>query len=59
MNNIAARDAKRIIRELHSILLFTPSEALPHVAKGLARKYNLPQRLMLKAIARFTRTQRN
>ena len=59
MNNLATRDAKRIIRELHSILWFTPIEALPHVAKGLARKYNLPQRLMLKAMARFTRTQRN
>jgi hypothetical protein len=59
MNNLAARDAKRIIRELHPILWFTPIEALPYVAKGLARKYNLPQRLMLKAMARFTRTQRN
>jgi hypothetical protein len=58
MNNLNARDAKRIIRELHSILWFTPIEALPHVAKGLARKYNLPQRVMLKAMARFTRTQR-
>ena len=59
MNNTNTRDAKRIIRELHSILCFTPSEALPFVAKGLARKYNLPQRVMLKAMARFTRTQRN
>ena len=58
MNNINTRDAKRIIRELHSILWFTPTEALPYVAKGLARKYNLPQRVMLKAMARFTRITR-
>ena len=58
MNNINARDAKRIIRELRLILSATPIDALPHVAKGLAQSYNLPQRLMLKAMARFTRTQR-
>ena len=59
MNNANTRDAKRIIRELRLILSATPSEALPFVAKGLAQSYNLPQRVMLKAMARFTRTQRN
>lgn len=59
MNNTATRDAKRIIREMHSILSCVSTEALPYVAKGLARKYNLPQRVMLKAMARFIRTQHN
>lgn len=59
MNNTITRDAKRIIRELRLILSAVPIEALPFVAKGLAQSYNLPQRVMLKAIARFTRTQRN
>ena len=59
MNNTITRDAKRIIRELRLILSAVPVDALPHVAKGLAQSYNLPQRVMLKAMARFTRTQRN
>ncbi len=58
MNNINTRDARRIIRELRLILSATPIDALPFVAKGLAQSYNLPQRVMLKAMARFTRTQR-
>jgi hypothetical protein len=58
MNNINTRDARRIIRELRLILSATPIDALPHVAKGLAQSYNLPQRVMLKAMARFTRITR-
>ena len=59
MNNTITRDAKRIIRQMAYILSAVPVDALPHVAKGLAQSYNLPQRVMLKAMARFTRTQRN
>jgi hypothetical protein len=55
MTNIYARDAKRILHALHNILSATPLEALPFVAKGLARTYNLPQKVMLKAMARYTR----
>ncbi len=57
--NTNTRDAKRIIRQMTYLLSAVPDEALPHVAKGLAKSYNLPQRVMLKAMARFTRTQRN
>jgi hypothetical protein len=59
MTNTNQRDAKRILRGLHHILTATPAEALPHVAKGLARTYNLNQRVMLKAMAHFRRTQTN
>ena len=59
MNNTTTRDARRIIRQLAYILSAVPVDALPHVAKGLAQSYNLPQRVMLKAMARFKRTQRN
>jgi len=55
MRNLNARDAKRIIHELHSILSATPNEALPFVAKGLARKYSIPQKVMLKAMSRYIR----
>jgi hypothetical protein len=57
--NTLTRDAKRIIHELHNILSATPIEALPFVAKGLARNYNLPQKVMLKAMARYTRIHHN
>lgn len=55
MNNLNQRDAKRILHGLHHILPFTPHAALSHVAKGLARTYGIPQRVMLKAMARYTR----
>ena len=53
--NIHARDAKRIIHELPHILCHIRAQELPFVAKGLARNYNLPQKVMLKAMARYTR----
>ena len=59
MTSTNKRAAKLILRGLHHILSATPAEALPHVAKGLARTYNLPQRVMLKAMAHFRRTQYN
>ena len=59
MNNTNTRDARRIIRQMAYILSAVPIDALPHVAKGLAQSYSIPQRVMLKAMARFKRTQRN
>lgn len=55
MTNNIQRDAKRILHNLHHILPYAPRSALPFVAKGLAREYNIPQRAMLKAMARYTR----
>jgi hypothetical protein len=55
MKNTNKRDAKRIIYGLHNVLSFTPIEALPFVAKGLAKKFSIPQKTMLKTMARFTR----
>lgn len=55
MPNANARDAKRIIHELPHILCHIRAHELPFVAKGLARTYNIPQKTMLKAMARYTR----
>ena len=55
MNNTLTRDAKRIIHELHYTLSCTPHEALPHIAKYLAVRFHIPQKTMLKAMARYTR----
>jgi hypothetical protein len=55
MNNLVTRDAKRIIHELHYILSATPHEALPHIAKALAVRFLTPQKVMLKAMARYAR----
>jgi hypothetical protein len=48
-------NAKRIIRELHNLLKCVPTEALRPVAKGLAKEHKLPQKTMLKAMARYIR----
>jgi hypothetical protein len=55
MHNTQTRDAKRIIHELHSILCHMQAQELPFVAKGLAGRFNLPKKTMLKAMARYTR----
>jgi len=57
--NTLTRDAKRIIHELPHILCHIQAHELPFVAKGLARNYNLPQKVMLKAMARYTRIHHN
>ena len=54
-DNINTRDAKRILHELHNSLSCTPHEALPHIAKYLAVRFDIPQKTMLKAMARYTR----
>jgi hypothetical protein len=57
--NTLTRDAKRIIHELPQILFHIQAHELPFVAKGLARTYNIPQKVMLKAMARYTRIHHN
>ena len=53
------RPAYRIIRELTPILSASPIEALPHIARGLAHTYNLPNKAMLKTMRRYVRLYRN
>jgi len=59
MTNTHTRDAKRIIHELPHILCHIRAHELPFVAKGLARTYNIPQKVMLKAMARYSRLYSN
>lgn len=55
MTNIHTRDAKRIIHSIAYALKHIPNIALPHVAKGFAANFNIPQKVMLKAMSRYTR----
>jgi hypothetical protein len=55
MNNTPSRDAKRIIHGIAYALKHIPANALPHVAKGFAANFNIPQKVMLKAMSRYTR----
>jgi len=59
VSNQIKRDAKRIIHEQHGVLPYVPQEALQHVAKGFAKQLNMPQRVMLKAMARYKRLHLN
>ena len=55
MTNINTRDAKRILHGLHNILRCIRPRDLPYVAKGLAVRFHIPQKVMLKAMARYAR----
>jgi hypothetical protein len=55
VSNQIKRDAKRIIHEHHYMMPAVPREALPYVARGLAKAFNLPEKTMLKAMARYKR----
>jgi hypothetical protein len=57
--NLQARDAKRIVHELHHILCHIQAHELPYVAKALAVRFIVPQKLMLKTMARYTRIHHN
>jgi hypothetical protein len=54
-NNLQTRDAKRIVHELHDKLKHVSPVHLSLVAKALAIKYCVPQKVMLKAMARYVR----
>ena len=55
MNNLVTRDAKRIIHELHYQLKHIPCAYLPLVAKAVAIKFCVPQKVMLKTMRRYVR----
>ena len=54
-NNQDQRAARRIIHEEHGVLSAAPREALPYIARAFAKAFNLPQKTMLKAMARYRR----
>ena len=55
MTNTNARDAKRIIHELDYALQLIYPDALPPIAKGLAKNFNIPQKVMLKTMKSYAR----
>ena len=55
--NLQTRDAKRIVNELHHILRHIQRQELPYVAKALAVRFLVPQKIMLKAVAHYARTR--
>jgi len=55
MHDNNARDAKRILHGLHNILCHIQAHDLPTVAKNLAMHHHIPQKVMLKATARYAR----
>lgn len=52
------RIAYRIIRELTNVLSAVPREALPHVARGIADRYQMPAKPMLQVMRRYARLYR-
>lgn len=52
------RTAYRVIRELTTVLSAVPREALPHVARGLAKTYCLPAKPVLQVMRRYARLYR-
>ena len=54
-NRTDARDAKRVIHSFHILLSAVPTEAAPHVARGFAKQYSIPKKVMAKALAHYTR----
>jgi hypothetical protein len=49
------RAAYRIIRELNHVLDAVPRDALPYVARGLAKTYQIPAKPMLQVMRRYAR----
>ena len=54
-DNINARDAKRILHGLHNILRCVRPHDMPTVGKRLAVHHHIPQKIMLRAMARYVR----
>jgi hypothetical protein len=52
-----SRDAKRIIHTHHYILKAVNTISMPHIVRGFAKQYNLPKKVMLKAMAHYIRTR--
>lgn len=58
MNNLQKRQARTILRQLVDVISAVPRDALPYVARGLAQGYNIPAKVMLREMARYTRLYR-
>lgn len=56
--NFDKRDAKQVIRELRAGISLIKTPLLPHLAKCLASDYKIPNKVMLKAMSRYTRLNR-
>jgi len=54
-HTLDVRDAKRILHELHRAICLVENRFLLALAKALAKDYNVPQKVMLKAMRRFIR----
>ena len=55
MLNTTARDAKRIIHSIDYALKHIPKYALSAVAKGIAKDFNIPQKVMVKTMKSYAR----
>ena len=55
MYNSPSRKAKRLIHERHDILRYVPANELHLVAKAWGKLNFIPQKVMLKAMSRYTR----
>jgi hypothetical protein len=55
MNSKLTQDSKRIIHSQHHVLAYVSKEALPYVARGFAQSFNIPTKVMLKAMKRYVR----
>jgi len=55
MYNSHSRYAKRLIHERHGILRYVPANELHLVAKAWGKLNFIPQKVMLKAMSRYTR----
>jgi hypothetical protein len=55
MNNTNARDAKRIIHSYDHHLKYMPAHVLQLIAKGMAKAFNIPQKVMLKTMKSYAR----
>jgi hypothetical protein len=56
--NTQKRIAYRIFLELSNVMNAVPRDALPYVARGVAKTYNLPAKAALQAMRRYTRLYR-
>lgn len=58
-HTLDTRDAKRILHELHRAICCVENRLLPTLAKALAKDYRIPQKVMLKAMSRYSRLHHN
>lgn len=54
----AQKLANQVIRKHVNLLNAIPVGVLDHIAKGLAKGYDIPKKVMLKSMRRFVRLYR-